>query len=180
MFKKVIKKEADAIFMLRESDKIRQRWDSFIILLALYTSIVIPLGIAFDFEGLESIGLAVFDSLVDFIFMIDILINFRTTYLSADTGDEIYDPKLIAKDYLKGRFIIDVLSSIPFDKLSGGNNFLPLLGMLKLVRLSKISVVITNLNIKSGSKALLKVGWIVVSLLLCLHIIACLWNYIVS
>lgn len=54
-----------------------------------------------------------------------------------------------------------------------------MLGMLKLVRVARISVVITNLNIKSGSKALMKVAWLVTSLFLYLHVIACLWNYIV-
>ena len=179
IFKKVNSASADDIFMWRESDKRRLRWDILIIVLALYTSVVIPLGIAFDFKALDSVGIAVFDSVVDLIFMIDLLINFRTTYISSQNGDEIYDPKLIAKRYLSGRFIVDLLSSIPFDKLSGNNDYLPMLGMLKLVRVARISVVITNLNIRSGSKALLKVAWLITSLFLYLHVVACLWNYIV-
>jgi hypothetical protein len=52
---------------------------------------------------------------IDAIFAIDILINFRTTYFNPRTGDEVSDPKLIAKAYLQGRFWIDLLATIPFD-----------------------------------------------------------------
>lgn len=179
IFKKQTSTAQDDIFMWRESDKQRLRWDILIICLALYTSVCIPLGIAFDFATIDSVAFGVFDSTVDLIFMIDLLINFRTTYISSSNGDEIYDPKLIAKKYLTGRFIIDLLSSFPLDKLSGNNSYLPMLGMLKLVRVARISVVITNLNIKSGTKALLKVAWLVTSLFIFLHVVACLWYYII-
>lgn len=60
------------------------------------------------------------ESFIDLSFFIDIAINFRTTFISNKTGEEIYNPKLIAKRYvLGGRFLIDFLSSIPFDKLAG-------------------------------------------------------------
>lgn len=54
-----------------------------------------------------------------------------------------------------------------------------MLGMLKLFRVTRISVVIRNLNIKSGTKASLKVMWLVFSLFLITHSIACLWYYII-
>ena len=50
------------------------------------------------------------------MFIIDILINFRTTYVNKN--DEVVShPGKIAVHYFKGWFIIDVVAAIPFDIL---------------------------------------------------------------
>ena len=77
----------------------RLRWDIFIIVLALYNTIVIPLTIAFDPPILDGIAIGVFESFIDLAFFTDIVINFRTTFISSVTGEEIYDSKDIAKHY---------------------------------------------------------------------------------
>jgi hypothetical protein len=130
---------------------------------------------------LQSLGITALESLIDLSFFIDILLNFRTTFYSIKTGDEINDPKQIAKKYIFGyRFILDLLSSIPFDKLSSGSNdILPMLGMLKLFRVSRINLVIRNLNTKSETKAFFKILWYVFALFLYNHVIACLYFYII-
>ena len=56
------------------------------------------------------------DNIIDAMFAIDILISFRTTYIHPISGDEIIEPKLIAMNYLTGRFLIDFFSTIPFEK----------------------------------------------------------------
>ena len=121
-----------------------------------------------------------FDSFVDLVFFIDLFINMRTTYMSQTTGEEIKDPKMIAKRYITGRFIVDLLSTIPFDKLAGKNDILPMFGMLKLFRIFRVSMVIRNLNITTSSKSLLKVFWLILQLFLLLHVVACLWYYIIK
>ena len=35
--------------------------------------------------------------------------------MNSKTGEEVFDLKKIAKNYLKGRFWVDVLASLPFD-----------------------------------------------------------------
>lgn len=53
---------------------------------------------------------------VDVTFIVDILINFRTTYISGN--DEVVShPGKIAVHYLKGWFLIDLVAAIPFDLL---------------------------------------------------------------
>lgn len=52
--------------------------------------------------------------------------------------------------------------------------------MLKLFRVTRISVVIRNMNSKSDSKAFFKVLWLVFSLFLVVHILGCLWFYVVK
>lgn len=78
------------------SSKYRLRWDIYIIVAAIYNSITIPLNIAFNPEFLSTILITSFESIIDLTFFIDIFLNFRTTYISTKTGEEIKDPKLIA------------------------------------------------------------------------------------
>lgn len=58
---------------------------------------------------------------VDVTFIVDILINFRTTYVSGN--DEVVShPGRIAIHYLKGWFLIDLVAAIPFDLLLFGSD----------------------------------------------------------
>lgn len=61
----------------------------------------------------------VVDLLVDIMFIIDILINFRTTYVSP-TDEVVSHPSKIAVHYLRGWFLIDLVAAIPFDLLLFG------------------------------------------------------------
>ena len=96
-----VKKESSSI--IRESSKGRLRWDIYIIIAAIYNTITIPLDIAFNPVLLKSLGISILESFIDLSFFIDLFVNFRTTYISNKTGEEIYDPKLIAKRYIFGR-----------------------------------------------------------------------------
>ena len=54
------------------------------------------------------------NSLIDLVFLTDIILNFRTSYIDEQNGEEIMDPTLIMMSYLFSfRFIIDVLSTVP-------------------------------------------------------------------
>lgn len=58
---------------------------------------------------------------MDVTFIVDILINFRTTYV--DIADEVEsDPAKIAMHYLRGWFLIDLVAAIPFDLLLFGTD----------------------------------------------------------
>ena len=45
-------------------------------------------------------------------------VKFGSCSASFFTGDEVFESKLIAKRYLKGRFAIDLLASLPLDFVS--------------------------------------------------------------
>ena len=49
---------------------------------------------------------------IDFIYIVDIIFAFRTTYIDVVTGDEITQPSLLAKKYLSGSALIDFISAI--------------------------------------------------------------------
>lgn len=58
---------------------------------------------------------------VDVTFVIDILINFRTTFVNGQ--DEVVShPGRIAIHYLTGWFLIDLVAAIPFDLLLVGSD----------------------------------------------------------
>ena len=46
------------------------------------------------------------------------IFNFRTTISDFITGDEVTDSKKIAINYLKSRFILDLIATIPFEMIS--------------------------------------------------------------
>lgn len=54
--------------------------------------------------------------MVDSIFLIDILIVFRTTFIN-ERGVEVTESYDIAVNYLKSSFIIDLMATIPFDEI---------------------------------------------------------------
>ena len=54
--------------------------------------------------------------IVDIMFIIDIIINFRTTYVNSKE-EVVADSKRIAFHYFKGWFTIDLVAAIPFDLL---------------------------------------------------------------
>ena len=63
--------------------------------------------------------MSAFNSLIDFLFGVDIILNFRTSYINQRTGEEVLDPKKIARNYLcSSRFVIDLLASIPIDTIA--------------------------------------------------------------
>ena len=46
-------------------------------------------------------GFYVINSLIDFVFLLDILVNFRTTFYDIETGDEVFEASRTGKLYLK-------------------------------------------------------------------------------
>jgi hypothetical protein len=105
--------------MLRYNDKIRVRWDLFVIVLALWNCVMIPLNVAFDNIAFDnSTFMTDLNIIIDVAFGLDVISNFRTTFINTKTGVEVTSGMLIAKHYVfKGRFVIDLFASIPFDDL---------------------------------------------------------------
>ena len=131
------------------------KWELIVIILAVYSSIVLPLDIAFKPPSLQDLRITIFNYFIDFMFFIDIVITFRTTQVNLMTGDTISDPKEIARNYLKGKFWIDMLSTIPLDDLlvlflkdldkKTVKKFV-LLSCLKMIRILRLSKLIEYLN----------------------------------
>ena len=92
----------------------RAYWDMFILLLVAFTSVILPIQLAFnDVSSTLPQELADLDLVSDFLFVIDILLNFRTAYIDARTARLIVSPHMIYKAYLARWFWIDLAGSMP-------------------------------------------------------------------
>ncbi|VEL24975.1 unnamed protein product [Protopolystoma xenopodis] len=124
---------------IRHYGPIKALWDWLILLMVLYTAVTTPYMAAFvlydakkkkhvqpetslsrfSFSSSSSSNgnvLQIPNVIVDVTFIIDILVNFRTTYVNKN--DELVShPGRIAIHYFKGWFLIDVVAAIPFDLL---------------------------------------------------------------
>ncbi|KAK3795034.1 hypothetical protein RRG08_019799 [Elysia crispata] len=114
-------------------------WDWVILLMVLYTAVFTPYAAAFllkedeirmklnmapgsrntNADTIFIDPLVIVDLMVDLMFIADILINFRTTYV--ENGEVISDQQKIAVNYIKGWFVIDAFAAIPFDLLLFGS-----------------------------------------------------------
>lgn len=151
-------------------------WDMFVLFLAVLTSFAV--GFELVISSLETSDLYVGISLcVDFLFIIDILVQFRTTYFSVE-GEEVTDWKKIAKRYIKGMFFIDLIATIPWGFF--GEKVLKLLKIFKVTRITRFTKVIQKLELKEDQKAMVKIFKLILTLLLIMHIIGCIWYVIVS
>jgi len=92
-------------------------WSNTVILFAMYNSVTIPIAIFYGDDGPSVIGsetILLIDAMVDLLFLIDVILTFRTTFLDTDKGIDETDTHKIAKNYLNGSFAIDFASSVPF------------------------------------------------------------------
>ncbi|RUS72086.1 hypothetical protein EGW08_020147 [Elysia chlorotica] len=85
------------------------------LVLLIANLIILPVAISFFNDDLSTHWI-VFNCISDTVFFLDIVINFRTGIILNDFADEIIlDPRLIAKQYMKTWFFLDLLSSVPMD-----------------------------------------------------------------
>ncbi|KAG7457381.1 potassium voltage-gated channel subfamily H member 5-like [Solea senegalensis] len=95
-------------------------WDWVILILTFYTAIMVPYNVSFKTKQ-NNLAWLVVDSVVDVIFLIDIVLNFHTTFVGP-AGEVISDAKLIRMNYLKTWFVIDLLSCLPYDIINAFEN----------------------------------------------------------
>lgn len=122
----------------------KQVWDMAVLALAIITSFTV--GFELVLTSLEkNPSYKVFTYLADFFFLIDIMVQFRTTYFSVE-GEEVRDWKKIAWRYVKGMFLIDLVATVPWSLIA--SQFLKLLKILKVTRITRFTKVIEKLELK--------------------------------
>lgn len=112
-------------------------WNLFNLISIIYLVTMLPFLIAFQIDGTFFM---IFEGFLNVFFILDIFINMITSYRKKDGDWEISNKKILV-NYLKGYFILDVLTSIPFDLLlSSIESFAdnPYNKMFRILKLPKI------------------------------------------
>ena len=142
----------------------------------------------------ETVMWTILNAIIDFSFLIDIIITFFTAYFDEKLMHLVIDKKVIAKKYLKFWFWMDLLSIIPFDRIfmeansDFGNmakftrvgklyKMIRMLRMVKMIRLLKdrkkiISSLDSVLKVNAGFERLI---FFFLGFVLFNHTFSCLW-----
>ena len=75
--------------------------------------------------------------MIDYSFLVDVALNFRTTFVGRDDV-EVVDGCRIAAVYARGWFLPDLVSSLPWDHIADGLASLRAVKLLKLARVLKV------------------------------------------
>lgn len=89
-------------------------WDWIVLILTLYTAVVAPFVVSFGYSSNE---LVIFNIFVDTFFIVDVVLNFKTTYCGKE-GEIIFNSKMICINYLKSWFFIDFIAALPYGVLN--------------------------------------------------------------
>lgn len=108
--------------VLHPHSTIRAIWDGWILLLLTALALILPVHISFSVASsveIVRIENAIFLA-IDGVFILDVLLNFRTAVWAGDQGEGVlkWKRRQIAVSYLHTWFLVDLLSSIPWPLLT--------------------------------------------------------------
>ncbi|XP_056672730.1 potassium voltage-gated channel subfamily H member 4 isoform X4 [Monodelphis domestica] len=155
-------------------------WDGLILLATFYVAITVPYNVCFsgaDDSPIATRHTLVSDIVVEMLFILDIILNFRTTYVS-QSGQVVSAPRSIGLHYLATWFFIDLIAALPFDLLYAFNiTVTSLVHLLKTVRLLRLLRLLQKLDRYSQYSAMVLTLLMSVFALLA-HWMACIWYVI--
>jgi len=95
----------------------RKYWNLFIVAIIFFEIFWYPLAATFMPWGPWPLGLLIFEIITIPIFLLDIMLNIRTTY-SNENNEEIIDSTMMKKNYLTTKlFIIDAVTVLPIPEI---------------------------------------------------------------
>ncbi|XP_069365397.1 voltage-gated delayed rectifier potassium channel KCNH8-like isoform X6 [Maniola hyperantus] len=153
-------------------------WDWLILIATFYVAVVVPYNASFVDEGHPRISVTS-DVVVEALFIIDIMLNFRTTFVSKK-GEVVSDSKAIALNYIRSWFVVDLLAALPFDLLyasdvySGAESTHGNVHLVKLTRLLRLARLLQKMDRYSQYSALI-LTLLMLSFSLVAHWLACIW-----
>ena len=156
---------------------------------------ILPLRIAFE---LDHKSMVVIDYVIDSLFGLDILLNFNTTYDATPDSDTDNIMEVsrynIAKRYLTSWFLIDVVSTVPFDDITVNSmssvsdkkslifirtvRILRMVKLLKLFRVLRLKKLLELLEDMYISPAIVSIISLVIQIVFLAHLICCFWYYL--
>ena len=163
-------------------------WNVVMGLAVLYTAAYIPFRIAFMSTVPESDSLAAAGWFVTVLFMVDIGVNFNTAYIDWSVEKLIIDRREVAWRYLTFWFPIDVVSTLPFDKIvtDGQTQNVRLIRALRLVRVVKLFKLLGSEKLQEAledagiNPQIVGVVILIFQLLFVGHLVACGWYFMTN
>uniref|UniRef100_A0A8C1VN75 Voltage-gated delayed rectifier potassium channel KCNH4 n=1 Tax=Cyprinus carpio TaxID=7962 RepID=A0A8C1VN75_CYPCA len=174
-------------FILLHYSMCKALWDWLILLATFYVAVTVPYNVCFstpddsepDNPDCDSASRTtiVSDIAVEMLFILDIVLNFRTTYVGP-AGQVVYDARSICLHYCTTWFILDLIAALPFDLLYLFNiSVTSLVHLLKTVRLLRLLRLLQKLDGYSQYSAVVLTLLMSVFALLA-HWLACVWYVI--
>lgn len=105
------------------------------------------LGLAAEYT--KSTGEEIFDGVVLILNIIYVILNFFHSYIDPTTGDPVTKNSEIAKNYLKTWFIIDFISSFPFEIFGKKTSYLRLFRIIRINKIFKFFSFIERVSLKT-------------------------------
>ncbi|XP_068185214.1 potassium voltage-gated channel subfamily H member 8 [Antennarius striatus] len=172
-------------FILLHYGTFKAGWDWLILLATFYVAVTVPYNVCFTVMGGRDDGSSsaprsppsVSDILVEILFILDIVLNFRTTFVST-SGQVVYDARSICLHYVTTWLFVDLIAALPFDLLYAFNVSVYFgVHLLKTVRLLRLLRLLQKLERYSQYSA------VVLTLLMSMfallaHWMACVWYFL--
>ncbi|XP_071375631.1 voltage-gated delayed rectifier potassium channel KCNH4-like, partial [Centroberyx affinis] len=167
-------------FILLHYSVSKALWDWLILLATFYVAVTVPYNVCFtpyDDTDTAERSTIVSDIAVEMLFILDIILNFRTTYVS-QSGQVVYEARSICIHYATTWFFVDLVAALPFDLLYAFNiTVTSLVHLLKTVRLLRLLRLLQKLDRYSQYSAMVLTLLMSMFALLA-HWMACIWYII--
>ena len=179
-------------FIINPKNKILQYWNVFIALTLFYTSILMPIFLAFNNED-ENHIIDNLDRFLCFVYFFDFCVNCSTAFMNK-SGKTISARSEILVHYAKSWMLIDFVAFFPFEILSSDNK--PINPLFKLARITRLYKVLKITKLVKWIKiqnnyglmmklqdifgirhTLLRMIFTFSYIMLCIHIISCIWCF---
>jgi voltage-gated potassium channel len=155
---------------IQNESRLKSGWDAFVLLMTTAAAVEIPLRLS---EGIPLEGAwLVFDSFLTTVFAVDLIVNFFAPVMV--DGQLVTDRKTIARRYLKGWFVLDVIATVPWDLIFGSAfGGLRLLRLLRLAHIATFMKRVANANVINAS--VLRMAFLAFWITIFTHWVACGW-----
>lgn len=154
---------------------IRGAWLALVLLTVLHETIAVPVYLCFQYQPVGVFRITTIAAAM--VFCIDFILSFFTAVFNAE-GELIEEVRVIARQYLKGWCLLDLITTVPWG-LIGGSAGLHNFQFLRLARLIKVTRVFTTLeDIFEWTPRVQFLGGLIglfIPIAVALHWISCLW-----
>jgi hypothetical protein len=174
--------DEEGYLIMWEESPFRKIYEFVMLICILYSCTISPYYMAFS---LESDSITVFETLMDGLFITEIVFNFMTPFKQGDK--DITNQFKMFKNYLKNGFFFDVISSIPNSLMSslGAKNLnLKAMRLLKITRMFKLIKWLATIKVSHGDNEDLedssmdRLMKLLVFFVILSHISTCMWIYV--